>query len=84
MLAVVILQFFERLQDPQATQAMQYNTHSRLALPLHESQCACNPLLLSIFRSRTLAGEKERLVFYTVLQLLALRRLGAVAFQTAG
>ena len=70
MLAVVILQFLERLPDRQASQAMQYDTRWRLALHLREGQCACDPSLLSIFRRRLLAEEKERLAFDAVLQLL--------------
>jgi transposase len=70
MLAVVILQFLERLPDRQATQAMQYDMRWRLALHLDEGQCACDPSLLSVFRGRLLAGEKERLAFDKVLQLL--------------
>lgn len=70
MLAVVILQFLQRLPDRQATQAMQYDTRWRLALHLQEQECACDPSLLSVFRSRLLAGEKERLAFDTVLKLL--------------
>lgn len=70
MLAVVMLQFLQRLPDRQAAQAMQYDTRWRLALQLKEGQCACDPSLLSIFRSRLLAGEKERLAFDTVLKLL--------------
>lgn len=70
MLAVVILQFLERLPDRQAAQAMQYDTRWRLALHLREGQCACDPSSLSIFRDRLLAGEKERLAFDAVLQLL--------------
>lgn len=70
MLGVIILQFLERLPDRQAAQAMQYDTRWRLALHLQEGQCACDPSLLSVFRSRLLASEKERLAFDAVLQLL--------------
>jgi len=70
MLAVVMLQFSQRLPDRQAAQAMQYDTRWRLALHLRQGECACDPSLLSVFRSRLLAGEKERLAFDTVLKLL--------------
>jgi transposase len=70
MLAAAILQFLERLPDRQAAQAMQYDTRWRLALHLHEGQCACDPSSLSIFRDRLLSGKKERLAFDAVLQLL--------------
>lgn len=70
MLALAILQFLERVPDRQAAQAMQYDIRWRVALHLPEDQCACDPSSLSVFRGRLLAGEKERLAFDAVLQLL--------------
>lgn len=70
LLAVVVLQFVERLPDRQAAEAMQYDLRWRLALQLRADEAACDPSLLSVFRDRLLLGEQERLAFEVVLALL--------------
>jgi transposase len=70
LLAVLVLQFVERLPDRQAAEAMQYDTRWRLALHLSAGETACDPSLLSVFRDRLLAGGHERLAFAAVLALL--------------
>lgn len=70
LLAVLMLQFVERLPDRQAAEAMQYDMRWRLALHLAEGEAACDPSLLSVFRERLLAGGQERLAFEAVLDLL--------------
>lgn len=70
LLAVLVLQFVERLPDRQAAEAMQYDLRWRLALHLAAGEAACDPSLLSVFRERLLAGGQERLAFEAVLALL--------------
>ena len=63
LLAVLILQFVERLPDRQAVEAMHYDSRWRLALHLPAGAAACDPSLLSVFRARLLGGGQERLAF---------------------
>ncbi len=70
LLAVLVLQFVERLPDRQAAEAMQYDLRWRLALHLSQDEGACDPSLLSVFRDRLLAGGQERLAFEAVLAFL--------------
>jgi len=70
LLAVLMLQFVERLPDRQAVEAMHYDSRWRLALHLPAGAAACDPSLLSVFRARLLAGGQERLAFEAVLALL--------------
>jgi hypothetical protein len=70
LLAVLVLQFVERLPDRQAMEAMQYDLRWRLALHLQPDENACDPSLLAVFRNRLLNEGQERLVFEAVLALL--------------
>ena len=70
LLAVLMLQFVERLPDRQAVEAMQYDSRWRLALHLRTGEAACDPSLLSVFRDRLLSRGHERLAFEAVLALL--------------
>jgi len=70
LLAVLVLQFVERLPDRQAAEAMQYDLRWRLALHLQPDENACDPTLLTVFRNRLLHEGRERLVFEAVLALL--------------
>lgn len=70
MLAITILQYAERLPDRQAAEAMQYDQRWRLALHMRKSDCACDPSLFSVFRSRLAGAKQERLAFDAAMELL--------------
>jgi transposase len=70
LLAVLVLQFVERLPDRQAMEAMQYDLRWRLALHLQPDENACDPTLLTVFRNRLLHEGQERLALEAVLALL--------------
>jgi transposase len=70
LLAVLALQFVERLPDRQAAEAVQYDLRWRLALHMSLSDPGFHPSLLAIFRARLLKGGLEGLVFQAVLDRL--------------
>lgn len=70
LLAVLVLQFMQRLPDVQATQAVQYDLRWRMALHLAPGEAVFHPSLLSVFRERLLKGGLERIAFQAVLDRL--------------
>lgn len=67
MLAVLILQFMERLPDRQATEACSYDLRWKMALGMALDEPAFHPTSLVKFRQRILAHGLERLGFEGVL-----------------
>jgi transposase len=70
LLGVLLLQFVERLPDRQAAEAVCYDTRWRLALHLSENDGGFDPSLLPRFRQRLLTGQRERIAFDAILDLL--------------
>jgi len=70
LLGVLLLQFVEHLPDRQAAEAVCYDTRWRLALHLAETEGGFDPSLLPRFRQRLLAGQRERIAFDAILNLL--------------
>lgn len=70
LLGVLLLQFVERMSDRQAAEAFCYDLRWRLALHLPETESGFDPSLLPRFRRRLLAGQRERMAFDAVLELL--------------
>lgn len=70
MLAVVLLQYCERLPDRQAAEACQFDLRWKLALHMKLEDPTFHPTLLTKFRNRLLEHSLERLAFDVCLDLL--------------
>ena len=70
MLAVVLLQYCERLPDRQAAEACQFDLRWKLALHMTLENPTFHPTLLTKFRNRLLEHSLERLAFDICLDLL--------------
>lgn len=70
MLAVVLLQYVERLPDRQAAVACQYDLRWKLALRMRIDEPSFHPSSLTVFRERLLEGGLERAAFESCLDIL--------------
>jgi transposase len=70
LLAVLVLQFVQRVGDAGAAEAVQYDARWRLALHLKPDEPTFDPTVLVGFRSRLLAGQQEAVAFEAVLDYL--------------
>lgn len=70
LLAILILQFVQRVPDRQAAEAVQYDLRWRQALHMDLNEATFHPTLLTKFRARLLNGDQERLAFDAVLNHL--------------
>jgi len=68
MMAVMILQFMERMPDQQATEACNFDLRWKLALGMEADEPAFHPTSLVKFRNRLLLHGLERLGFEAVLE----------------
>jgi transposase len=80
MLAVLILQFMERMPDRQAVEACTYDLRWKLALSMEADEEAFHPTSLVYFRERLLQHGLERLGFESVLE--AMREAGYLPRRT--
>ena len=70
LLAVLVLQFVQRMGDAAAAEAVQYDARWRLALHLSFDEATFDPTVLVGFRHRLLAGGQEAVAFEAVLSYL--------------
>ena len=70
LLAVMILEFVQRVSDRLAAEAVQYDQRWRLALHLKTGEAAFDPSSLAVFRDRLAESGEESLAFNAVLDYL--------------
>lgn len=70
LLAVMILQFVQRVADREAAERVQYDWRWQMALHMRPGEATFDPSLLPVFRNRLVTGAQEALAFSAVLDYL--------------